>query len=121
MHYPGERQKDKSWGDVVGTAVAKINRELPLTKSAVNDGTQDPGAKGKYQTFQALVMQALQLRRNYREVFILCDIRGYNTADTASLLGISEDSVAQRLARARSEMGLDGEDGASAITELVDI
>jgi len=121
MHYPGERQKTKSLGDVVGTAAARISRELPLTKSAGNHATQDSGAKGKYQTFQALVMQALQLRRTYREVFILCDIRGYNTAETASMLGISEDSVVRRLARARSEMGLDGEDGATAITELVDI
>jgi len=61
MHYPGEKQKNKSLGDVVGTAVARINRQLPLTKSAVNDATQDSGAKGKYQTFQALVMQALLL------------------------------------------------------------
>ena len=101
--------------------MARINRELPLTKPAAADTTEGPLAKGKYETFQALVMQALQLRRTYREVFILCDIRGYNTAETASMLGISEDSVVRRLARARSEMVLDGEDGATAITELVDI
>ena len=103
----------------MGTAVARINRELPLTKSAVTGGAKDPSSKGKYETFQALVMQALQLRRTYREVFILCDIRGYNMAETAAILGISEDSVMRRLERARSEMGFDGEDGASAISELV--
>ena len=104
----------------MGTAVARINRDLPLTKPAVRDATEDSRAKGKYETFQALVMQALQLRRAHREVFILCDIRGYSSAETASILSISEDSVLRRLARARREMGFDGEDGASAITELVD-
>jgi len=33
----------------------------------------------RLRTFQALVMQALQLRRIYREVFILRDIKGYST------------------------------------------
>jgi len=77
--------------------------------------------KGRYETFQALVMQALQLRKTHREVFILCDIRGYSVAETASILGISEDSVLKRLAQARSLMGFHGEDGANAITEIVDI
>ena len=100
--------------------MARINQGLPLTKPAAN-GAEDAQAKGKYKTFQALVMQALQLRRTHREVFILCDIRGYSVAETASMLCISEESVVRRLARARNEMGFDGEDGASAITELVDI
>jgi DNA-directed RNA polymerase specialized sigma24 family protein len=101
--------------------VARINRELPLTKSTVTGGTEGSSAKGKYETFQALVMQALQLRRTHREVFILCDIRGYSVTETASILQINEDSVLRRLAHARSEMGFDGEDGANAITEIVDI
>lgn len=97
-----------------------MNRELPLTKSA-SDDARDAQPKGKYKTFQALVMQALQLRRAHREVFILCDIRGYSAGETASMLDISEESVVRKLARARNEMGFDGEDGADAITELVDI
>ena len=105
----------------MGTAVARINREYPLTKPAAGDGAEGAQAKGIYKTFQALVMQALQLRRAHREVFILCDIRGYSVAETASMLEISEESVVRRLARARSEMGFDGEDGTRAITELIDI
>ena len=66
-------------------------------------------------------MQALQLRRSHREVFILCDIRGYSVSEAASILEISEETVVRRLARARDEMGFDGEDSASAITALVDI
>ncbi len=104
----------------MGTAVARINRELLLPGSAATGGAQGAAATGKYQTFQALVMQALQLRRAYREVFILCDIRGYSAGETAVILGISEDSVLRRLGRARNEMGLDGDAGASIIAELID-
>lgn len=99
--------------------MARISRELPVTKSVVRSEAKDSFAKGQFETFQALVMQALQLRKTYREVFILCDIRGYSTAETATILSINEDSVVRRLARARDEMGL-GENGASAIAELID-
>jgi DNA-directed RNA polymerase specialized sigma24 family protein len=97
-----------------------INRDLLLNKPAATTETHDSIAKARYNSFQALVMQALQLRRIYREAFILCEIRGYSASETASILGITEDSVLRRLARARSEMGLDGEDGTKAIAELVD-
>ena len=103
----------------MGTAVA-INQDLPLAKPSVTTGTRDSVARGRYDSFQALVMQALQLRRIYREVFILCDIRGYSASETAEILGTSEELVGRRLARARNEMGLDGEDGAKAIAALVD-
>jgi len=90
----------------VGTAVARINREL-LTKTAVAGGTEGSAVSTGHETFQALVMQALQLRRIYREVFILRDIRGYSTEETAAILGIDGDSVARRLVRARVQLGLD--------------
>lgn len=88
--------------------MARINRELPLTKPAVTGGTKGSLVNTGHETFQALVMQALQLRRIYREVFILRDIRGYSTEETAAILGIEVDSVARRLTRARVQLGLDG-------------
>lgn len=91
----------------MGTAVARINRELPLTKSAVTSGRESSLVSTGHETFQALVMQALQLRRIYREVFILRDIRGYSMEETATILGIELDSVSRRLARARVQLGLD--------------
>jgi RNA polymerase sigma factor (sigma-70 family) len=78
----------------VGTAVGQV----------VVRHMEDPVDKLGRDTFQALVMQALQLRRAYREVFILCDIKGYTVAETALLLGISEDSVMRRLHRARGQI-----------------
>jgi len=65
--------------------------------------------KRSRETFQALVMQALQLRRIYREVFILRDIKGYSTEETAAILSISADLVIRRLARARIQLGLDSQ------------
>ena len=57
-------------------------------------------------TFQALVLQALQLRRVHREVFILCEIKGYSIAETAGILGISEEAVTRRLRQAKGQMRL---------------
>ncbi len=63
---------------------------------------------GGQETFQAMVMQALQLRRVYREVYILCDIKGYTPAEAAHLLSISEDAVHRRLRRARGHVRREG-------------
>lgn len=93
----------------MGTAVVRINRELPLTKTTVTVRTEDSLTRTNHETFQALVMQALQLRRIYREVFILRDIKSYSAEETAAILGISADSVARRLARARVQLGFDGQ------------
>jgi len=90
----------------MGTAVARMNRELPLTRFAVTNGVEGSLTSAGHETFQSLVMQALQLRRIYREVFILCDIKGYNREETAAILDISVESVARRLARARVQLGL---------------
>ena len=87
--------------------MARINRELPLTKSTVTGGTEGSLVSTGHETFQALVMRALQLRRIYREVFILRDIKGYSPEETAAILGIDLDSVARRLVRARVQLGLD--------------
>jgi len=101
----GKKETDLG-SQVMGTAVARINREVPLTKSAVATSTRASLGKTGRETFQALVMQALQLRRIYREVFILRDIKGYSAEETAAMLGISADSVVRRLARARTQMGI---------------
>ena len=53
---------------------------------------------------QAVALHALQLRRAYREVFVLCDIQGHSIRDTASILGISPAAVMTRLLRARHQM-----------------
>lgn len=53
---------------------------------------------------QAVVMNALQLRRECREVYVLCDIQGCSVTETAATLGVSVDVVIRRLNRARKQM-----------------
>ena len=54
---------------------------------------------------QAVVMHALQLRPALREVFILCDIQGFDAAEAATILGVGSEVVGTRLKRARRQMG----------------
>jgi RNA polymerase sigma-70 factor, ECF subfamily len=53
----------------------------------------------------ALIESAVDgLRPGYREVFMLRQVEGLSTAETADVLGISEDLVKTRLSRARSSL-----------------
>ena len=53
---------------------------------------------------QAVLMHALQLRRNCREVFLLCDIQRHSLTEAALILGISRTAANRRLRRARRRM-----------------
>ena len=53
---------------------------------------------------QAVLMHAMQLPREYREVYVLCDIQGWSITETAAALGIAMDVVIRRLKRARIQM-----------------
>ena len=53
---------------------------------------------------QAVLMHALQLRRNCREVFLLSDIQGHSLAEAAVILGISQVVARRRLGLARRRM-----------------
>ena len=84
----------------VGTQVIEQSVDVRPSESEAVDGGRE--------TFQAMVLQALQLRRVYREVYILCEIKGYSEAEAARLLGISEDAANRRLRRARGQMRREG-------------
>ena len=53
---------------------------------------------------QAVLMHAWQLRRDCREVYVLCEIQGCSITETASTLGVTADVVLKRLRRARTQM-----------------
>jgi len=53
---------------------------------------------------QAVLMHALQLRRNCREVFLLCEIQRYSVAEAAAILGVSRSAAKRRLLLARRRM-----------------
>ncbi len=53
---------------------------------------------------QAVLMNAWQLRRECREVYVLCDIQGCSVTETADTLGMTLETVMTRLKSARSQM-----------------
>ena len=53
---------------------------------------------------QAVLMHALQLRRSYREVFLLCDIQRHSLSQAAEILGITRAAAYKRLRLARRRM-----------------
>jgi len=89
--------------EAVGTICTPgIKGQLP-SQPGMSEATNAP-AKIDRDTFQSLVLQALHLRPIYREIFILCDIKSYTTAEAANILGISEEAAIRRLRQARGLM-----------------
>lgn len=88
----------------MGTICTPGIKGLPPSQSGMSEASDGP-AKIDRNTFQALVLQALHLRRIYREVFILCDIKGYSAAEAANILGIREEAALRRLRQARGQLG----------------
>ena len=70
-----------------------IHRRLPAEHRNIPSGVM-----------QAVLMHALQLRKNCREVFLLCDIQRHNLVEAAQILGISRAAANRRLRLARRRM-----------------
>jgi RNA polymerase sigma-70 factor, ECF subfamily len=86
---------------------------MPTTSSP------DPERQAFGRELGALIESAVDgLGDGYREVFMLRQIEGMNTAETAEALGISEDLVKTRFSRARHALQRDLLDrtGAAAVT-----
>jgi DNA-directed RNA polymerase specialized sigma24 family protein len=58
----------------------------------------EPGA------FQCTILRALELRKEYRDVFLLKEIQGHTLAEIAAILGISLETVMSRWKRARRDL-----------------
>jgi len=79
-----------------------VASKSPVQHRKTVSGLQEPGA------FQRALLRALQLRRTYREVFLLKEIQGHSVAEIAAILGISIQTVQSRLTRAHREISLEG-------------
>ena len=55
--------------------------------------------------FQCVILRAFELRKGYRDVFLLKEIQGYSLGEIAAILGISIDTALARLKRARRAIG----------------
>ena len=86
-------------------------RYNPLDDRAENDAVMpttpspDPERQAFGSELRVLIESAIDaLGDGYREVFMLRQVEGLSTAETAEVLGISEDVVKTRLTRARHAM-----------------
>jgi RNA polymerase sigma-70 factor (ECF subfamily) len=92
-------------------AYARLRRrqpEEPLGESAME--LSDPlSIDPEHETINSELRETLEaeigsLPEAYRVVFMLREVEGLDTADTAELLGVSEDVVKTRLSRARERL-----------------
>ena len=75
---------------------------MPITTSP------DPERQAFGRELGALIESAIdKLGDGYREVFMLRQVEGLSTADTAEILGVSEDVVKTRFSRARHALQQD--------------
>lgn len=111
----------------VHEALARVRRqrryepldEAPLERVMSTTSTSNP----ERQTFGSELGQLIEsavdnLADGYREVFMLRQVQGMSTAETAQVLGVSEDVVKTRFSRARHALQRDLLDrtGAAAAT-----
>ena len=85
-----------------------LNRCKSILRSAWHRKTQPLEEAFPEQDFterETGVMQAVhKLTQNYRTVIYLYYIQGYDTAEIAQILGVSQNTVLSRLARARKQL-----------------
>ena len=79
-----------------------MEKEGPGSKYEIPDWSNDPSDNILRAELKQIIDTAIQsLPPKYRFVFNLRDIEGFNTQETAEILGISPQSVKTRLHRAR--------------------
>ena len=98
----------------VNEALARVRRRgryesFEESTSNVDDLQLRAGPDPEHQAFAGEVRHLLEravdeLPDGAREVFMLRDVEGLSTADTAAALGVSEDVVKTRLSRARTAL-----------------
>ena len=78
--------------------------EFPMRPTS----TPDPERQAMSREMAALIEEAVdRLPDGMREVFVLREVQGLDTAETASSLGISDDAVKTRLSRAKAALRRD--------------
>jgi RNA polymerase sigma-70 factor (ECF subfamily) len=79
----------------------------PMMDSA-SDGARTPEQQVSNHEMVAILEEAVdRLPYDYRQVFMLRTIEGFDTTETAGVLGLGEDAVRQRLHRAREMLQAD--------------
>ncbi len=117
LHQFAERAKFSTWLTriAVHEALARVRRRARLTEFDENEeaGEQsmaafkptgrDPEQQASNAELRALLEAAVEsLPQGYRVVFVLREIEGLSTAETADALEVTEETVKTRLHRARA-------------------
>ena len=114
----GGRARFSTWLTRIATheALARIRRRSrfteieTMTESADRgDVLTERGPNPERQAFMTELRRTLEggvdaLPEAYRAVFVLRDVEGLSTAETAECLGVSADAVKTRLVRARAQL-----------------
>ena len=117
LHQFAERAQFSTWLTriAVNEALARVRRQARLTDldedgeageqtmPGFNSISRDPEQQASNGELRALLEAAVdRLPEAYRVVFMLREIEGLNTADTAECLGVTEETVKTRLHRGRA-------------------
>jgi len=106
-------------------ALARVRRQrryeplddTPMELHMPTSSSPDPERQAFGRELGALIESAVdELGDGYREVFMLRQVEGLSTAETAEILGVSEDVVKTRFSRARQALQQDLLDRAGAAT-----
>jgi RNA polymerase sigma-70 factor (ECF subfamily) len=104
---------------VVNEALARVRRQrryMPMDSdpdvfeapAAVTDSSENPEAQAYQRELRSILEAAVdRLPDGAREVFVLREVQGLSTSETAEVLSIREDAVKARLSRARHALRTD--------------
>jgi RNA polymerase sigma-70 factor, ECF subfamily len=123
----GRRAKFSTWLTKIAVyeAFARVRRrrrDEPLDDNALEafmpvSASPDPERQAFGRELGGLIESAIDgLGDGYREVFMLRQVEGLSTAETAEVLGVSEDVVKTRFSRAKSGLQRDLLDRTGAAT-----
>jgi RNA polymerase sigma-70 factor (ECF subfamily) len=93
-------------------ALQRVRRRGPLAPVPVSENEEEPMSPGEDPEARAEAREAIRLVEravdalppHHRLVFMLRDVEGLSTAETADVLGIAEDAAKVRLFRARAAL-----------------
>ena len=78
--------------------------DSPIKREVASDGEDPEESLSRRETRQALEAAIDSLAEGYRTVFVLRDVEGLSTEETAEMLGLSISAVKSRLLRARLQL-----------------
>jgi len=114
------RRRRRPMIDLDALHAAQERMRRPIHSSSLTARDRDPERAAAHSQIQKVLEKAIDsLPAAFRVVFVMRDVEEFSTADTATLLGIREETVKTRLHRARRMLRESlGEQLASALKDV---